>query len=53
MLPWIILVLLAAVVLALGVERLIKRLGIVPPEEKPGGLHDVLMAWRRWLDERR
>lgn len=50
MLVWIIFVLLIAAVLMIGVELAIKRLGIVPQDETSGGLHDVLMAWRKWLE---
>lgn len=52
MLPWIILLLLIAILLTIGVELLIKRLGIVPPEEPSNGLRDVLSAWWRWLERR-
>lgn len=53
MLPWIILVLCVAVLLMVGIERLIARLGIRRTETEPDGLAVLAERLERWSTERR
>ncbi|HET7035305.1 MAG TPA: hypothetical protein VFI42_06435 [Thermomicrobiaceae bacterium] len=52
---WIVAVLLAALLLSLGVERLLRALGVErqAPDEATGGLRDVLEKIARHAEEHR
>jgi hypothetical protein len=50
-LPYVVLIIAVAVILMLGIDRLLGRLGIRPedPASAGGGFRDVVDAARRWL----
>jgi hypothetical protein len=51
---WIILILVVAVLLILGIDRLMARFGIRPvhPEETRTGVHQIATGVERWADRR-
>jgi len=55
MLAWVILIICVAVLLSIGIDRLMRRFGIVPadPESARGGLEVLLERLQSWADQRR
>lgn len=53
MILWILLVLCVAVLLTIGIERLIARLGVRNEETGPTGLAVLAERLERWASERR
>lgn len=55
MLAWVILFVCIAALLAIGVDRLMRRFGIVPvdAESARGGLDVLLERLQNWADQRR
>ena len=52
MLVWVLLVLVIAVALMTGIERLIARLGVKREDPSPGGLALLADRLERWSSER-
>lgn len=53
MIAWFVLVLCIAVLLRLGIERLIARLGVHREDSDPNGLAEFAERLERWSSERR
>ncbi len=54
-LPYVIVIIAVAVILMIGIDRLMARLGIRPvdPDAARGGFSDLVAVARRWLQNRR
>jgi hypothetical protein len=55
MIVWIILVMATAVILTVGIEQLLRRIGVQPedPEAARGGLEQLSRTLDAWADRRR
>lgn len=49
---WVLLVLCIAVLLSVGIERLIARLGVRSENQSPGGIALLAERIERWSEER-
>lgn len=55
MLAWVIFFVCVAAILAVGIERLMRRFGVVPadPESARGGIEVLAERLKEWAEQRR